>query len=167
MWKSLTVCSSAKDQLTGQAVAVKKIMKPLSTPVLSKRTYRELKLLKHLKHENVRLDRLSTTDTANHGLRANTLALYRSSALATFSYRHWRTCMLVSFFGPRMMLIHLSQLLRHRIARHRSTSPTHLAPSREAVHPVLLIPDPGKSASREPAIALFMSTAKISRLMTE
>ncbi|OBT88165.1 CMGC/MAPK/P38 protein kinase, partial [Pseudogymnoascus sp. 03VT05] len=46
------VCS-AKDQLTGQHVAIKKIMKPFSTPVLSKRTYRELKLLKHLKHENV------------------------------------------------------------------------------------------------------------------
>lgn len=46
--------SSAKDQLTGQAVAVKKIMKPFSTPVLSKRTYRELKLLKHLRHENVK-----------------------------------------------------------------------------------------------------------------
>lgn len=45
--------SSAKDQLTGSAVAVKKIMKPFSTPVLSKRTYRELKLLKHLRHENV------------------------------------------------------------------------------------------------------------------
>jgi serine/threonine protein kinase len=45
--------SSAKDQLTGQSVAVKKIMKPFSTPVLSKRTYRELKLLKHLRHENV------------------------------------------------------------------------------------------------------------------
>ncbi|KAG4026197.1 hypothetical protein MFRU_043g00040 [Monilinia fructicola] len=46
------VCS-AKDNLTGSNVAVKKIMKPFSTPVLSKRTYRELKLLKHLKHENV------------------------------------------------------------------------------------------------------------------
>ncbi|KAJ6256976.1 Mitogen-activated protein kinase [Drechslerella dactyloides] len=46
------VCS-AKDQLTAQPVAIKKIMKPFSTPVLSKRTYRELKLLKHLKHENV------------------------------------------------------------------------------------------------------------------
>jgi p38 MAP kinase len=45
--------SSAKDNLTGQNVAVKKIMKPFSTPVLSKRTYRELKLLKNLKHENV------------------------------------------------------------------------------------------------------------------
>lgn len=47
------IYSSAKDNLTGQNVAVKKIMKPFSTPVLSKRTYRELKLLKHLKHENV------------------------------------------------------------------------------------------------------------------
>jgi p38 MAP kinase len=46
------VCS-AKDQLTSQNVAIKKIMKPFSTPVLAKRTYRELKLLKHLKHENV------------------------------------------------------------------------------------------------------------------
>lgn len=45
--------SSAKDQLTHQSVAIKKIMKPFSTPVLSKRTYRELKLLKHLRHENV------------------------------------------------------------------------------------------------------------------
>ncbi|EFE31556.1 MAP kinase MpkC [Trichophyton benhamiae CBS 112371] len=48
-----SLCSSAKDQLTNQAVAVKKIMKPFSTPVLAKRTYRELKLLKHLRHENV------------------------------------------------------------------------------------------------------------------
>ncbi|KAK9711721.1 MAPK protein hog1, partial [Basidiobolus ranarum] len=46
------VCS-AKDALTGQPVAIKKIMKPFSTPVLAKRTYRELKLLKHLKHENI------------------------------------------------------------------------------------------------------------------
>ncbi|KAJ3190103.1 MAPK protein hog1 [Gaertneriomyces sp. JEL0708] len=46
------VCS-AKDQLTGMSVAIKKIMKPFSTPVLAKRTYRELKLLKHLKHDNV------------------------------------------------------------------------------------------------------------------
>lgn len=47
--------SSAKDQLTNTSVAIKKIMKPFSTPVLSKRTYRELKLLKHIRHENVSL----------------------------------------------------------------------------------------------------------------
>lgn len=46
------VCS-AMDKLTGQNVAVKKIMKPFLTPVLAKRTYRELKLLKHLRHENL------------------------------------------------------------------------------------------------------------------
>lgn len=45
--------SSAKDQLTGMNTAVKKIMKPFSAPVLAKRTYRELKLLKALRHENV------------------------------------------------------------------------------------------------------------------
>lgn len=47
------ILSSAKDQLSNTAVAVKKIAKPFSTPVLSKRTYRELKLLKHIRHENV------------------------------------------------------------------------------------------------------------------
>ncbi|KAJ5244845.1 Mitogen-activated protein kinase hog1 [Penicillium chrysogenum] len=46
------VCS-ARDQLTGQPVAVKKTVKPFSSSVLSKRTYRELKLLKHLRHENI------------------------------------------------------------------------------------------------------------------
>lgn len=46
------VCS-AKDNLTGRNVAIKKVMKPFSTPVLAKRTYRELKLLNHLRHENL------------------------------------------------------------------------------------------------------------------
>ncbi|QRV80674.1 mitogen activated protein kinase [Ceratobasidium sp. AG-Ba] len=41
------------DQLTQSAVAIKKIMKPFSTSVLAKRTYRELKLLKHIAHENI------------------------------------------------------------------------------------------------------------------
>lgn len=46
------VCS-ATDTYTSQPVAIKKIMKPFSTAVLAKRTYRELKLLKHLRHENL------------------------------------------------------------------------------------------------------------------
>ncbi|KAL6228727.1 kinase-like domain-containing protein [Aspergillus navahoensis] len=45
------VCS-ARDQLTAQPVAVKKIMTPFSNPDISKWTYHELKLLKHLLHEN-------------------------------------------------------------------------------------------------------------------
>ena len=35
-------------------VAVKKLSRPFQTVVHAKRTYREIKLLKHLKHENVR-----------------------------------------------------------------------------------------------------------------
>lgn len=64
MWLTGGCDSSARDQLTQQPVAVKKIMKPFSTPVLSKRTYRELKLLKHLRHENVS-DAMSGETTSN------------------------------------------------------------------------------------------------------
>ncbi|EOR02032.1 Mitogen-activated protein kinase HOG1 [Wallemia ichthyophaga EXF-994] len=46
------LCSST-DQKSGGPVAIKKVMKPFSAPVLAKRTYRELKLLKHLRHENI------------------------------------------------------------------------------------------------------------------
>lgn len=46
------VCSSS-DTLTNQPVAIKKISRPFSSPILAKRTYRELKLLKHMRHENV------------------------------------------------------------------------------------------------------------------
>ncbi|EJP61995.1 mitogen-activated protein kinase sty1 [Beauveria bassiana ARSEF 2860] len=46
------VCS-AHDQFTDQRIAVKKVINPFSTPVLAKRTYREFKLLKEIKHENI------------------------------------------------------------------------------------------------------------------
>jgi len=46
------VCS-AKDTRDGNMVAVKKLSRPFQTVVHAKRTYREIKLLKHLKHENV------------------------------------------------------------------------------------------------------------------
>ncbi|KAJ3121784.1 MAPK protein hog1 [Nowakowskiella sp. JEL0407] len=46
------VCS-ANDLLTSIPRAIKKIQKPFSTPVLSKRTFRELALLKHLRHDNI------------------------------------------------------------------------------------------------------------------
>jgi p38 MAP kinase len=51
--KALTA-SSAFDQITQQPVALKKIMKPFDTTSLAKRTYREIRLLKYLRHENVR-----------------------------------------------------------------------------------------------------------------
>uniref|UniRef100_A0A8C1SIJ3 mitogen-activated protein kinase n=1 Tax=Cyprinus carpio TaxID=7962 RepID=A0A8C1SIJ3_CYPCA len=47
-----TVCS-AYDDKTGLKVAVKKLSRPFQSIIHAKRTYRELRLLKHMKHENV------------------------------------------------------------------------------------------------------------------
>ncbi|XP_026862616.2 mitogen-activated protein kinase 12b [Electrophorus electricus] len=47
-----TVCS-ATDRKTGLQVAIKKLHRPFQTRLFAKRAYRELRLLKHMKHENV------------------------------------------------------------------------------------------------------------------
>uniref|UniRef100_A0A8C6PZ18 mitogen-activated protein kinase n=1 Tax=Nothobranchius furzeri TaxID=105023 RepID=A0A8C6PZ18_NOTFU len=47
-----TVCS-AYDTVTDMNVAVKKLSRPFQSIIHAKRTYRELRLLKHMKHENV------------------------------------------------------------------------------------------------------------------
>ncbi|XP_076862818.1 mitogen-activated protein kinase 12b [Brachyhypopomus gauderio] len=47
-----TVCS-AMDRKTGVQVAIKKLHRPFQTRLFAKRAYRELRLLKHMKHENV------------------------------------------------------------------------------------------------------------------
>ena len=39
-------------------VAIKKIARPFQSAVHAKRTYRELRMLKHMVHENVRLEKL-------------------------------------------------------------------------------------------------------------
>lgn len=49
----LLCCSSAFDTKTGLRVAVKKLSRPFQSIIHAKRTYRELRLLKHMKHENV------------------------------------------------------------------------------------------------------------------
>nr|XP_018902011.1 PREDICTED: mitogen-activated protein kinase 14B-like isoform X2 [Bemisia tabaci] len=46
------VCS-AVDSQTGRKVAIKKLARPFQSAVHAKRTYRELRLLKHMDHENV------------------------------------------------------------------------------------------------------------------
>lgn len=46
-------CSSVMDMKTFQKVAVKKLSRPFQSIIHAKRTYRELRLLKHMKHENV------------------------------------------------------------------------------------------------------------------
>ncbi|XP_030640480.1 mitogen-activated protein kinase 12b [Chanos chanos] len=47
-----TVCS-AIDRRTGVRVAIKKLHRPFQSRLFAKRAYRELRLLKHMKHENV------------------------------------------------------------------------------------------------------------------
>ncbi|KAM4609547.1 mitogen-activated protein kinase 12-like [Discoglossus pictus] len=47
-----TVCS-AKNRLTGECVAIKKLLRPFQSLVHAKRAYRELRLLKHMNHDNV------------------------------------------------------------------------------------------------------------------
>ncbi|KAG7220727.1 hypothetical protein INR49_017841 [Caranx melampygus] len=47
-----SVCS-AFDMKTSMKVAVKKLSRPFQSIIHAKRTYRELRLLKHMKHENV------------------------------------------------------------------------------------------------------------------
>ncbi|XP_034032887.1 mitogen-activated protein kinase 12 [Thalassophryne amazonica] len=47
-----TVCS-AVDSRTGTKVAIKKLYRPFQSEIFAKRAYRELRLLKHMKHDNV------------------------------------------------------------------------------------------------------------------
>lgn len=46
-------CSSAVDSVLGCKVAIKKLARPFQSAVHAKRTYRELRMLKHMNHENV------------------------------------------------------------------------------------------------------------------
>lgn len=45
--------SSARDQISNQTVAVKKLADPFKSDNIAKHMYREVKLLKQLQHENV------------------------------------------------------------------------------------------------------------------
>ncbi|XP_060788359.1 mitogen-activated protein kinase 13 isoform X1 [Neoarius graeffei] len=47
-----TVCSAINDK-TQEKVAIKKLHRPFQSEIFAKRAYRELRLLKHMKHENV------------------------------------------------------------------------------------------------------------------
>lgn len=49
---------------TGLKVAVKKLSRPFQSIIHAKRTYRELRLLKHMKHENVSGEKLSLLPVA-------------------------------------------------------------------------------------------------------
>jgi hypothetical protein len=51
----LSLSSSALDKERKTKVAIKKIGRPLQTPLHAKRAYREIRMLKHMHHDNVRL----------------------------------------------------------------------------------------------------------------
>uniref|UniRef100_A0A8C2B7Z4 mitogen-activated protein kinase n=2 Tax=Cyprinus carpio TaxID=7962 RepID=A0A8C2B7Z4_CYPCA len=53
-----TVCY-AFDRRTGAKVAIKKLHRPFQSDLFAKRAYRELRLLKHMKHDNVGHQRLT------------------------------------------------------------------------------------------------------------
>uniref|UniRef100_A0A671SWZ6 mitogen-activated protein kinase n=1 Tax=Sinocyclocheilus anshuiensis TaxID=1608454 RepID=A0A671SWZ6_9TELE len=52
-YSSQYIQSSAIDRKTGVHVAIKKLHRPFQSRLFTKRAYRELRLLKHMKHENV------------------------------------------------------------------------------------------------------------------
>ncbi|XP_013382053.1 mitogen-activated protein kinase 14-like [Lingula anatina] len=58
------VCS-AVDTHSSQKVAIKKLARPFQSPIHAKRTYREIRMLKHMNHENIigLLDVFTPTDT--------------------------------------------------------------------------------------------------------
>lgn len=45
--------SSARDSIANSKVAIKKILRPFDYTALAKRTYREVHLLRNLRHDNV------------------------------------------------------------------------------------------------------------------
>lgn len=47
------ISSSSIDTLHNMKVAIKKLARPFQSAVHAKRTYRELRMLKHMNHENI------------------------------------------------------------------------------------------------------------------
>lgn len=58
-----SLSSSAYDVVLRQKVAVKKLSRPFQSLIHCRRSYRELRLLKHMKHENVRARRAERSQT--------------------------------------------------------------------------------------------------------
>ena len=58
--------SSAIDQKTKEKIAIKKLYRPFQSLIHAKRAYRELRLLRHIQHENVRT-RQKTTNAGVDG----------------------------------------------------------------------------------------------------
>ncbi len=55
---------------SGEKMAIKKLSRPFQSPIHAKRTYRELRLLRHMHHENV----IDLTDVFSPDRSEDTLA---------------------------------------------------------------------------------------------
>lgn len=113
-------------------------MKPFSTPVLAKRTYRELKLLKHLRHENVPHPR----PRSSHKAYQNPLQVISLSDIFISPLEDMYAALTTSCPTLATVLTR-PQLFRHRAPRNRSSQTSHIETTREAIHPVLFVPDHG------------------------
>lgn len=60
--------SYAFDRRTGAKVAIKKLHRPFQSDLFAKRAYRELRLLKHMKHDNVRHLKLTLDESFSSAL---------------------------------------------------------------------------------------------------
>lgn len=76
------IISSAQDRRTGTKVAIKKLLRPFQSELFAKRAYRELRLLKHMKHDNV-----SSLNICMPSLC--TLLLYELAFLYFFLVGYW------------------------------------------------------------------------------
>ncbi|XP_078402750.1 mitogen-activated protein kinase 13-like isoform X4 [Cetorhinus maximus] len=76
-----TVCS-AIDRRTGNKVAIKKLHRPFQSEIYAKRAYRELKLLKHMKHENY----IHSTGIIHRDLKPGNLAINKDCGLKIIDF---------------------------------------------------------------------------------
>lgn len=89
--------SSATNERTKEKVAIKKLHRPFQSEIFAKRAYRELRLLKHMKHENV--SRLQVPISYNKTVDSKSLSVFQTRWLDFLMCSHlpWdsmrcRTC---------------------------------------------------------------------------
>ncbi|NXB54716.1 MK14 kinase, partial [Leucopsar rothschildi] len=99
---------SAFDTKTGLRVAVKKLSRPFQSIIHAKRTYRELRLLKHMKHENV----ISSWYPINH--------------LDAFSVPHIPAASHVFAFVHRYLVTHLMGADLNNIVKCQKLTDDHV-----------------------------------------
>lgn len=68
--------SSATNERTKEKVAIKKLHRPFQSEIFAKRAYRELRLLKHMKHENV--SRLQVPISYNKTVDSKSLSVFQT-----------------------------------------------------------------------------------------